>query len=290
MGNPLEVPLEVEVRLASVRNLGTATARENANPFVEHLDAPWEMEVPHQIRHLEPGAKERWPMTLTWKGRPEDAVPAQVEFVVRWAEPGKEVREVVVKRRVGVIPRAEVPVVGTVEVKGEAGWSGAATGELFSWEARAGEAVEREPEWAMVADGARVYMRVRMEGAADEGDALNFVWQAAGKAEVERLRVVPFGEKEVWRSHGVGAAESSPVRGESDEGASVVSERTVAGYTVTVAMPRAWVFGGGKEARVNLSASKNSDRAGAWRRSWAPEGTGEGGAVSWGRLSLKDKP
>ncbi len=86
VGNPLDVALDVQIRLASAANLGTATARENANAFVENFDAPWEMDIPHQIRHLAPGVKERWPMGLTWGGKVGAASPAQVEFVVRWSD------------------------------------------------------------------------------------------------------------------------------------------------------------------------------------------------------------
>ncbi len=145
VGNPLSVPLDVQVRLASARNLATATERENANAFVENFDARWEMDIPHQIRHLEPGAKERWPMRLMWGGKVTDAVPAQVEFVVRWADPrdgagrgeegepgggggGGGIKEIVLKRRVAVVPRAVVPLVGRVDMQGDVGWADAVQG------------------------------------------------------------------------------------------------------------------------------------------------------------------
>ena len=199
---------------------------------------------------------------------------------MRWADAGRPVREIVLKRRVAVMPRAEVPVEMAVAMHGEGGWADAAQGELFAWEVRNGEAQEREPEWEMVADGERVYVRVRVEGATGSGDVLNVEWQTAGVKEVERARVVPFGGKgvEVWHNQ----KQSVEMKG--------VVEPLAEGYVVTCALPREWVFGGGKEARLNISLSRTSEDGGVSVRSWAAERGAGDSSGGLGLVALKDKP
>ncbi len=92
LNNPLTVPLEVAVGLASAEN--TAWAIEGAPPSGQ----------------LEPGATLRWPLKLVEKGNGEHAKSVEVEFVVRWDEAEKGVREIVLKRQVQVIPPP--PVMG----------------------------------------------------------------------------------------------------------------------------------------------------------------------------------
>ena len=241
VGNPLEVPLDVEVRLASTRNLAGPTERENANPFVENFDAPWEMDSAHLIRHLPPGAKESWPMSLAWTGGGGESgggkSPAQVEFVVHWRDPrGGEVGTggetggetgrvctVVLKRRVPVVPRVEVAVAGKVSLEGEEGWLNAAQGNAFAWDVREDELQQRNPEWEMTADAQNVYVRFRVEDGVKSyarpvvlepewgglaSDAVSVAWEVAGggTGEVKRLWVLPFGPKgaELWMNEGWG--------------------------------------------------------------------------------------
>ncbi len=319
VGNPLEVPLDVEVRLASTRNLGTATERENANPFVENFDAPWEMDSAHLIRHLPPGAKESWPMSLAWTGGGESGggkSPAQVEFVVHWRDPrgggagGTEetgrVCTVVLRRRVPVVPHAEIPVEGKVSLEGEEGWGNAAQGNAYAWRVRDDELQQRNPEWEMTADGQNVYVRFRVEdgvksyarpvvidprwgGAAS--DAVNVAWQVEGG--VKRLWVLPFGPKgaELWTNDGVGGKQTALrfLDEKSRDGVEMKVEEETSGYRVTMAIPRELVFGlsgGGVEngVRVNLAVTNNDDGAETWERSWAKE---ELGAEGWGVVKLK---
>ncbi|MGN6367443.1 MAG: metallophosphoesterase family protein [Phycisphaerae bacterium] len=314
VGNPLEVPLDVEVRLASARNLGSVTMRENANPFVENLDAPWEMDSAHLIRHLAPGAKESWPMSLTWTGG-EGAGgggkgPAQVEFVVHWRDPrgggagGMEepgrMCTVVLKRRVPVVPHADVPVEEKVSMAGETGWLNAVQGSAYAWQVRGDALQRRNPEWEMTADAQKVYVRFRVEDGVKsyvppegEGgldwrwgglgsDAVSVAWQVEGGG-VKRLWVLPFGPKgaELWMNEGVGEKQTELrclEEGSRDGVEMRVAEET-GGYRVVMAIPRELLFGlseagAEKGVRVNLGVMTNDEGAETWGRSWAPEGAG----------------
>ena len=260
VGNPLEVPLDVEVRLASTRNLATPTERENANPFVENLDAPWEMDSAHLIRHLAPGAKESWPMSLAWTGGGESGggkSPAQVEFVVHWRDPrgggggaGAEetgrVCTVVLKRRVPVVPRAEVPVEGKVSLAGDEGWTNAAQGNAYAWEVRGDELQQRNPEWEMTADGQNVYVRLRVEDGVKSYArpvVIDPRWGAGGGGERVGERC---GERCVggggWGQEAVGVAVWA-------EGGGVVGERGGGGEADGVAVFGREEPGWGADAR-----------------------------------------
>jgi hypothetical protein len=68
-----------------------------------------------------------------------------------------------------------------------------------------------------------------------------------------------------------------------------VVERSAGGYVVTCALPREWVFGAGKEGRVNLSLSEEEQGSGGEVRSWTVGASAGNSAARWGRVALKDK-
>ncbi|HUO09204.1 MAG TPA: hypothetical protein VM008_12935 [Phycisphaerae bacterium] len=323
VGNPLDVPLDVELRLASTRNLATTTERDNANPFVENFDAPWQMDIPHQIRHLAPGARESWPMSLTWgAGAFAVKAPPQVEFVVHWRDPrgagareaaggeeGGRVCTVVLKRRVPVVPHAEVPVVATVSMDSDEGWASAAQGEAYAWDPRHEALQQTEPEWEMTADGENVYVRVRVVDGTKSyspamdldwryggiaSDAVSVAWSRSDAAEAQRIWVVPFGPKgvELWRNEGFGVKQTTLRRldaaAEARVKTAVAEEPGGGGYRVTVALPRGMLFGNGGEAsgeiRMNVATWNNDEGARTWVRSWAKD---ELGPAAWGQVTLR---
>ncbi len=151
------------------------------------------------------------------------------------------------KRRVAVVPGVEVPAVsGKVEMTGDGGWSDAAQGDAFAWEVVGDDLQERNPEWEMVADGERVFVRVRVEDGVKSywpkmgldwkwgglaSDAVSVAW-GEGKG-VKRVWVLPFGPKggELWTNEGVGPEQSALMKLDEKLG-------------VTAAMDsRGWLYG-----------------------------------------------
>jgi hypothetical protein len=304
LGNPLAVPIDVEMRLASTRNLSTATLRENANPYVESFDTPWEIFAPYLGRHLEPGAKERYRMNLRMEAGATEMAPPQVEFVVHWTDGRGRVHDILLKRRVPIVPHAEVSE-GPFALERE--WHDAASGGTFAWELRGDEPMKRSPEWEMAVDGEKLLVRMRVEDAVHsycatkvlDGslgglgcDAVSVAWAAGAESkneEVQRVWAVPFGPNgaELWMNKGVGATQTALERVDEKLGVTALVAAREDGYTVTLALPQKMVFGGegaGRGGVMNIAVSDNDNGLRTWTRSWAKE---ELGPAGWGRMSLK---
>src|SRR5262249_24326801 len=150
-----------------------------------------------------------------------EVAPPQVEFVVHWIDPRGRVHNVLLKRRVPVVPHIELtlPLVTilpagavtepAVALDGDHGWGNAAAGGTFAWELRGDEPMKRSPQWVMAADADSLFIRIRAEDnvhsytqskkldAAHGGlgcDAVSIAWAPNPEAKadsVQRLWVIP---------------------------------------------------------------------------------------------------
>jgi hypothetical protein len=299
LGNPLDVPIDVEIRMASARNLSTATLRENANPYVESLDSAWQLRSPYLGRHLEPKTAERYRVALVPDSRATQFEPPQVEFVVHWTDPQGRVHDVILKRRVTLVPHAKVPLVAKVSMDGEQGWDRAAGGTTYAWKLRGDEPQKRSPEWEMVADRGTLYVRVRVEDnvmsyweSTDAGgsgwgglpsDAV-FVGFGGNHLPARRVWVLPAeGKGKVWINSGFGEKQTALAGMPASWGVRSHVEQETGGYVVTLAIPRRLVFGAGDSCRINIGVNDNDGGAWSWIRSWASD-VGDG--VNWGQVTV----
>ncbi len=244
-------------------------------------------------------------MELKWLGG-DERVPAQVEFVLRWTdERGGGIKEVVLKRRVPVVQRAEVPVAGMVDAKGTFGWENAAQGGTYAWEPREDEPRERSPQWEMAADKTMLFLRVRVEDAVKSywpkmmldkkwgglaSDAVTVAWEeptAPGK--IKRIWALPFGPNgvELWTNTGIGAGETPLQRLDAKSlPITATLDAHPADYMLTLAIPRSSLINTpGTSARMNISVHNNDNAAQTWVRSWAKESLG---VTGWGRVSIHE--
>jgi hypothetical protein len=299
LGNPLEVPIDVEIRMASARNLSTATLRENANPYVESFDSPWQLRSPYLGRHLEPKTAERYRVALAPDPLATQFPPPQVEFVVHWTDPRGRVHDVILKRKVTLVPQAKVPLAEMVSLNGVGGWDRAASGTTHAWRVRGDEPQKRSPEWEMVADRERLYVRVRVEdgvksywASRDAGgsgwgglpsDAV-FVGFGGNHLPARRLWVLAAeGKENVWINGGFGEKQTPLAAAPGGWGVRTRIEQENGGYVVTLAIPRKLVFGEGDACTMNIGVHDNDDGAWTWVRSWASD-VGDG--VNWGRVTI----
>ncbi len=321
LNNPLGQPVDIALRMASAGNLAAPWRREEANTFVEGLDLPWELSTAHTLRHLQPGGKDGWAIELTREGEMATiGGPPQVEIVVHWSDSRSQTREVVLKRRVPVASRVEVPVAAAVsdEASGTEGWENAASGSAYAWEIRGDEPRKLTPNWQMTADAERLYVRVRVDdavhsfwpGMALDGkwgglasDAVSIAWArgiGAAAESVQRIWVVPFGPAgaagsaggaEVWTNRGVGEKQTALMRVDPKWGIKGSVAETRGGYEVMVSLPRGLIFGEGGgptvAAVMNIAVHDNDGAARTWVRSWAKEELGPGG---WGLVALTVPP
>ena len=304
LNNPLSVPLDVSIRLASTRNLTTETLRENANPYVESFDSPWQLYVPYLARHLEPGAAEKFKMSLYCQAESSEVAPPQVEFVVHWTDPRGRVHEVLLKRHVPVIPRVEVPTQpGKIAIAGDDDWPDAASGGTYAWTIVGDEPAKRSPEWDMTADADTLFLRVRVEDATKsfspkmnldwrwgglDSDAVSVAWAWGAQAApqtVQRVWVLPFAPKDrqLWTNNGVGHDQTRLLPLDPKYQIKAATDSRDDGYTVTLAIPRKVVFGSADNCVMNITINDNDGGARTWSRSWAQE---QSGPPVWGRVTV----
>ncbi|MCL2645861.1 MAG: hypothetical protein FWD61_02520 [Phycisphaerales bacterium] len=282
----------MEMRLASAQNLSTATLRENANVFVESFDTPWKL--PSLVRDLPAGVKEQHRLHLTASAATE-LVPPQVEFVVHWRDDRARMHEVLLKRRVPVVPHAELAETRAVK------------GGTFVWDLRGDEPLKHSPTWEMTWKGENLYMRVHVDDAVQcyaeskaldwkwgglAGDAVSVAWAAGPKSNaesVQRIWVLPFGANgpELWKNSGVGEKQTALVRQENAEIKAEVQTQKE-GYSVMLILPRKMVMRDEKRGEtscvMNIAVSDNDGGLQTWVRSWAKE---ELGPPGWGRVALR---
>ena len=184
LNNPADQAVDIALRMASSGNLAAPWRREESNTFVEGLDLPWELSTLHTLRHLEAGGKDGWAIDLTREGEIANVGgPPQVEIVVHFSDSHSETREVVLKRRVAVAPRVDVPIVAAVPGNraGTEGWENAASGSAYAWEIRGDEPKKLAPTWQMTADVERLYLRIRVDDSgawflAEDGAGRKVGW------------------------------------------------------------------------------------------------------------------
>ena len=298
LANPLSVPIDVEVRLASARNLATATERDNANPFTDSFDLPWELHVAYTMRHLAPGQKEKWRMSLYCKQQRGELPPPQVEFVVRFNDSRGRTHQVLLKRRIAVVPAATVPIVKNIALGGDNGWHDAYRGSTYAWTPRADEPQKRSADWEMIADDTHLYVRVHVDddhhvfwpkftGPGDLlSDAIELTWlsrTAQGEPARTRLVVFPFAEKgkQIWDGY-------AKPRDEKAEVIPLHLDVREDRYNVTLAIPRKGIFAApGLTAQMNIAVYDNDGSAKTFVRAWAPPDPSNRELFLGGMVTLK---
>ncbi len=146
----------------AARNLVTKAQKDNANPYTENYDSPWDIYMPHGSVHLDPGEKKKYRIALYCDGQPEEVAPPQVEFVVNWIDGKGRSVPTVLKRRVPLIPSVTVPVItGGLTA---ASWDEAVRAATFSWMPNANDKVQPSPEFEMLADAGNLYIKVQVGG------------------------------------------------------------------------------------------------------------------------------
>ncbi len=310
LANPLEVPITVEVRLASTRNLSTPTQRENANPYTENFDSAWQLFTPYTARHLKPGVQERWSASLYCPQQTGEVPPPQLEFVVRWNDAranGGRTHTVILKRRIPLIPRADLPPQPRVDLQGTTGWTNAYRGSTYAWSPSMREHLQNGPDWSLTADATHVFLRVSMTDdkeswlAGDQdptnlqSDALSIAWASAPdspSASVQRITVLPFAPptQRLWTNTDVGTKQSKLAPLDPQKHPVEIAEivRRKGTYEITLALPRKLLLSGPAEScLLNISVHDNDGGRETLVRSWARDDTGP---ATWGKISIKSPP
>lgn len=297
--NPLEVPLDLEIRLASAKNYSSDLERENVNPFAESLDAPWEMTSPHMIRHLAPGSRQEWNLGFSNNTGSKEIPPPQLEFVLHWSDPRGRMHTVVLKRKIPVAYTAEIPLIpGTVDAKTAFAGDHTISGGMYTWTLRGDEPHEKSPEWDMAADDEHLFIRIRVTDATPNyspdihpnaafgglpSDALCIRWPDAASNREKQLWVLPFAPEghRLWKKDQTRPEETSLLE-EKESPGQIGIEKQATGYTATFTLERDAVFGAATSGKINLSIQNNDGAAQTWTQKWIlPNQT------MWGVLNLK---
>ncbi|MCL2640708.1 MAG: metallophosphoesterase [Phycisphaerales bacterium] len=285
LGNPLDVPIRVHVRLASEQHLSTPTLRENANPAIESFDAPWKLATPYLTRDLPAGAKEQHPLHITRSSTPHrdrlfmlqlaSQIPPQVEFVVQWKDNRGRTHDILLKRRIPVIPHATLLPNTTVK------------GDTFVWALHGDEPRKRSPTWELTWNGRHLYARIHVDDATQTPqDAISIAWAATPESSpqsVQRVLLRPFGPKghELWQNSGVGAEQTELLPSKENLDIKVLPH--VGGYVATLMLPQRMLPQNGS-CVMNIAVHDNDGSSRTWVRSWSKESLGPPG---WGRVTLR---
>jgi hypothetical protein len=303
LNNPLKVPLEVSLRMASARNLITAAQREAANAATDNFDSPWELSTPIQSVTLAPGTKSSYPMSMFCLAQPSEVSPPQVEFVVSWKDSKGRVIPTVLKRRVALVPDADIAL-----LKGppkDKDWETAPVGRTFAFVPSPYDTDAPAPQIQFLADAGNIYLRVhaptkRFSYFPDFSQPWNLACSAVivsfaptpatPAAQAQRIVVLPFAPQasgpELLTNTGVGKDQTAllpldtqrcPVR--------AAIRHDADSYELWLTLPRTTLMPGVSEACVaNVTIVDNDDSAHSTFRSWAREDLGP---AAWGHLRIK---
>lgn len=323
LANPLDLPLDIRIRMASAKNLVTANQRETANPYVESYDSPWDMVAPLVSRHLLPGEKVNFQANMFCPAQPGETMPPQVEFVLSWVDSKGRTVSTVIKRRVPLVPSLDIPVNTRSGTPSAEEWTTAAQGGTYSQVPSYYDLPVPSPKFKILADDQNVYVRVQVEDTqpsyfADfsqpsnlRADALAIAFAPSPETDpalVQRIVVLPFapGVGEVGGGSGKPGAYQPQLLTNSGLGKtqtdllpldlnkySVKATVNLTGksYDLVVTLPRDLVLPAGGEAEGgggvgvwNVTVTSNDHSAHSTTRSWAREDLGP---KVWGRVKIK---
>ncbi len=303
LSNPLDVPIDVSFRMASLSNLVTAESKIASNPYVDTYDSPWELYVPYGSKHLEPGEKVRYRMSLFSMPRFEELPPPQVEFVVTYLDSKGRSVPTVLKRRVPVIPSAAIPLLkGALTAEA---WDDAVHANTYSWIPNPNDKPQPSPEFAMLADAGSLYIRVQVQGKTVPTyfhkldrpwdlpcDAISVAWAPTANTankKVQRIVVLwPSPPRaQILINTGVGVQQTPLLPYEGADQVTAMLSSQDDEYHVVLMLPRAMVLPTGTGV-LNVTVTNNDGGAVSTWRSWAREDLGP---KAWGkiRISGEDK-
>ena len=299
LSNPLDVPLDIQVRLAARANLITATQRDNANQYTDNYDSPWVLSTSFASFRLGPKETKEEPLALYCPPQPQDVMPPQVELVIRYTDTQGRTVPVVVKRRVPLVPQMTVTAVKTVTADT---WDDAAESNTFAQVASVYDKVEPSPTFKVTADAQRLYVRVevpdktfsywpqfdRAENLPSDAVSLQFAPNTASlPTQVQRIVLLPFapGGVEVRTNTGQDKQQTPLLLLDTvKHGVTAKVDKSNTGYVLEFSLPRALVLPRGTAA-VNLVVTDNDDSGHSTWRSWARDNPG---LAAWGMLEIKD--
>lgn len=286
LGNPLSVPLDVQVGLVGAVN-GRGKARGS-------FESPWQMTIPYGNYQLKPGERLKYRLALQCPVTAGEVVPPEVEFRLAVRDSKGRLLETRLARRLALVPRASI---GESEKVGEQTWLAAARHGLYRFEPRKNDLDVWPPAFELVADATTLYLRVHVSGVARRyvpqfappwdlpGDAVSVAWATSGKAdEVQRIVALPFAPEgqQLLANSGVGRKQTALALLDRQAcPATLKVTPTDDGYGLELALPRA-VVGRGK-VLLNVGAFMSHQAGGSEFRSWAREDAGPDG---WGTVQV----
>jgi hypothetical protein len=297
--NPLDVPIDVSFRMASMSNLVTAEDKSAANPYADTYDSLWELFVPYGSRHLEPGEKVHYRMSLFSMPRFQELPPPQVEFVVNYLDSKGRSVPTVLKRRVPVIPGVRVPLLkGALTAES---WDEAVHASTYSWIPNPNDKPQPSPEVAMLADATSLYIRVQVQGKTVPSyfpkfdrpadlpcDAISVAWApTAGTANKSAQRIVVLwpvpSSARILTNSGVGDQQTPLLPYDGTEQVTAVLSSHEEEYHVVLMLPRSMVIPNGAGV-LNVTITNNDGGAISTWRSWARDDLGP---KAWGRVRVE---
>jgi len=300
LNNPLDVPLDVEFRMASAKNLVTQAQKDAANPATDNYDSLWELHTPYGTQHLDPGQKLHYHMALFSPAQGSESAPPQVEFVVNWIDSKGRTVPTVLKRRVPLIPSATVPLFsGALRA---ATWDTAFHGGTYSWIPNPHDQPRPAPDFSLLADQNTLYVRVRVSGKAapttagslDEPwnlpcDAVAVAWAASQNSwdsSVQRVVLVaPTSNRvAILTNSGVGRRQSKLLPHNETDGIVAMLTPRDDDYEVALMLPRSLVMPSGS-CVLNITVTNNDGGAVSTWRSWARDDLGPS---AWGRVKIQE--
>lgn len=285
--NPLDVPLTVLVRMASMANLTTQQEKDAANPYTENFDSPWQLNLAQKTFVLKPGESQAAPMSLTWPTTPGQKITGevswpQVELVVTYQDSKGRQVPTVLRRRVPVVPQVTVPMIGGAPT--ENSWNSAYRGRMHAVTASYSDKTEPSPDLYLLADRETLWLKVHASDSVKSyypdfsepwnlpSDAVAFSFTPAGEsnpAKMVRIVVLPFAANGPQILTNTGAMRQQgkllPINDKLNVTARVTS-RTDA-WDLYIGIPRKLLPGGPFNA--NVVVTDNDDSGSSTARAWS---------------------
>ena len=131
LSNPLDVPLDVSIRLASTKFLTTCAQQDNVNPYTDNYDSPWELYVPYATQHLGVHEKVAYSCAMFCAAQTGEVPPPQIEFVVSFIDSKGRSVPTLLKRRLPLIPSAGVTVRDKPPTRED--WANGTSAGMYAW-------------------------------------------------------------------------------------------------------------------------------------------------------------
>jgi hypothetical protein len=274
--NPLDVPLDVAIRLAALQDLTTPSQRDAANPYADNFDSAWQLHVPYADRHLPPHSAIAYHMAISAAAQTDPIAPPQVEFVINWRDSRGRSVPIVLKRRVPVLPTFALPTATE-------NWAHAVLSDLFLWDPADHPDPHPNPEWSAQLSNATAQFKINVEDSTPSffapphhtplgfSDAVILAWQQPGAAVTDQVTFYPFAPdaSDYW------------IHNLPNHAGAITAHRTAtpAGYSLMIEAPRAVLFPTATPIRANLTVIDNDGGVRNHTWSWAvPD------AKNWGTL------